>query len=293
MGKSIDPSGSFFDSQCRIIGPTIAAELAVLNVWTQTETITATAIKTKPLLLQLSRWFYLSEQLLDFSFFLPPPWRRCFRRCLSVCVYLLATLRKNFATHLHEVFREGWQWADEQMAKLWWRSGPGIRIRIRIRITIGLLVRRALAEVCTVPVLLVFVCLESATVMVVLSLTASKDSSPEWTVVCRAGCSTLLTQSLTVKAISHYCAVHNLLRPRASSRRVTIMKCGQCGVGCNRVPAVRWGDVERMDVVIAISYQFARDRSVFSERRVAQQIASRHVATIDYICARRGWTDDV
>jgi len=49
------------------------------------------------------------------------PRRLCNRRCLSVC--LLATLRKNFRTDLHEVFREGWQWAKEQMIKLWCRSG--------------------------------------------------------------------------------------------------------------------------------------------------------------------------
>jgi len=24
---------------------------------------------------------------------------------------------------LHEIFREGWQWASEQMIKFWWRSG--------------------------------------------------------------------------------------------------------------------------------------------------------------------------
>jgi len=40
--------------------------------------------------------------------------------CLSVC--LLATLRKNFRTHLHAILREGWQWASEQMIKFWWRS---------------------------------------------------------------------------------------------------------------------------------------------------------------------------
>jgi len=37
--------------------------------------------------------------------------------CLSVC--LLATLRKNFQTDLHEIFREGWQWSSEQMIKFW------------------------------------------------------------------------------------------------------------------------------------------------------------------------------
>jgi len=66
---------------------------------------------------------------------------------LFVC--LLATLRRNFRMDLHEKFREGWQWASEQMIKFWWHSGSRIRIRI------ATLVRRALAEVCTVPVLLV------------------------------------------------------------------------------------------------------------------------------------------
>jgi len=37
--------------------------------------------------------------------------------CLSVC------LRKNFRTDLHDIFREGWQWANEQLIKFWWRSG--------------------------------------------------------------------------------------------------------------------------------------------------------------------------
>jgi len=73
--------------------------------------------------------------------------------CLFVC--LLATLRKNFQTDLHEIFSEGWQWASEQTVKFWCRSGSGIRIRIRIRIRIATLIRRALAKVCTVPVLLV------------------------------------------------------------------------------------------------------------------------------------------
>jgi len=47
---------------------------------------------------------------------LPPPMpKRSNRRCLFVC--LLATLRKNFGTDLHENFREGWQWASEQKIK--------------------------------------------------------------------------------------------------------------------------------------------------------------------------------
>jgi len=67
--------------------------------------------------------------------------------CLSVC--LLATLRKSFRTDLHEIFREGWQWANKPMIKFWWRS--------RSRIRIAKLLRCALAEVRTVPVLLVII----------------------------------------------------------------------------------------------------------------------------------------
>jgi len=51
--------------------------------------------------------------------FLPPP-RLCF--CYHLFVWLLATLRKNFQTDFHEIFREGWQWANEQMIKFQWRS---------------------------------------------------------------------------------------------------------------------------------------------------------------------------
>jgi len=71
--------------------------------------------------------------------------------CLSVC--LLATLHRNFQTDLREIFREGLQWAIEQMIKFWWRSGSHIRIQIWIRIVTT--VKRALAEVCTVPMLLI------------------------------------------------------------------------------------------------------------------------------------------
>jgi len=39
--------------------------------------------------------------------------------CLSVC--LLATLHKNFQTDLHEIFREDWQQANEQLIKFWGR----------------------------------------------------------------------------------------------------------------------------------------------------------------------------
>jgi len=37
--------------------------------------------------------------------------------CLFVC--LLAILRKNFQTNLHEIVREGWQWVNGQMTKFW------------------------------------------------------------------------------------------------------------------------------------------------------------------------------
>jgi len=47
---------------------------------------------------------------------------------------------------LHEIFREGWQWASEQMITFRWRSGSWIWI--------ATLVRRTLAEACTVQVLL-------------------------------------------------------------------------------------------------------------------------------------------
>jgi len=48
---------------------------------------------------------------------------------------------------LHETVSEGWQQANEQMIKFWWRSGSQIRI--------AALGGRALVEACTVPLLLV------------------------------------------------------------------------------------------------------------------------------------------
>ena len=42
---------------------------------------------------------------------------------LSLFVCLLATLRKNFRMDLHEIFKEGWQWATEQTITFWWRCG--------------------------------------------------------------------------------------------------------------------------------------------------------------------------
>jgi len=105
---------------------------------------------------------------------LPPSRKLCFRRCLSVCLSVSNFAQKNFRTDLHELFREGWEWANEQVIKFWWRSGSPSGYRdcfpdsslsgdtemdnghsfILIR-QMAALVRRALAEVCTVPVLLV------------------------------------------------------------------------------------------------------------------------------------------
>jgi len=99
--------------------------------------------------------------------------------CLSVC--LLATLRKNFRTDLHEIFKEG---CNGRVNK-WLNFGgaPDNRLQIqglfsafvaigryRKRLTdinlllilirqMTALVWRALVEVCTVPVLLVVSCL--------------------------------------------------------------------------------------------------------------------------------------
>jgi len=62
---------------------------------------------------------------------LPPTRRICFRRFLSVCLFvcLIASLCKNFHTDLHEIFTEGWQWATEQLIKFRWRSGLPSRYR--------------------------------------------------------------------------------------------------------------------------------------------------------------------
>jgi len=95
----------------------------------------------------------------------------CCRGFLSVC--LLATLRKTFARN----FREGCQWASEQVVKFWRRPESGYRDCFPDSALLGwyirkvanghsfisicqmvALVRRALAEVCTVPVLLTVVC---------------------------------------------------------------------------------------------------------------------------------------
>ena len=103
---------------------------------------------------------------------------------------LLATFRKTFLTDLHEIFREGWQWANEQMIEFWRRSGSQIRIRIRItgspdhriRIHIATLVRRAWAEVCTVPVLLVIIIIIIIKIIILLLDPAMDTVNNTWTI---------------------------------------------------------------------------------------------------------------
>jgi len=84
-------------------------------------------------------------------FTVPPPRRLYFRRCLIL--WLLATLRKNFRTDLHEIFRDGWQWAPTNK----WSNFPAdLGSDLPDGGTdIATLVGRILVEVCTVPVLIV------------------------------------------------------------------------------------------------------------------------------------------
>jgi len=120
-----------------------------------------------------------------------PRVRICFRRCLSlsVCLFvsLLATLRKIFWMDLHEIFREGWP-ANEQTIKFWWRSGSRIRIWIRV----VALVRRALAEIWTVPVLLV-----------------NLDFVYTWWFFFRWSMPSILSLSLTVTGCGYVCDSDN------------------------------------------------------------------------------------
>ena len=75
---------------------------------------------------------------------LPPPRRIRNRRCLSVC--LLATLRKNFRTDLHEIFRENWQWITDLMDHgpgSGYGSGSGSRYGYKTRLGRGMHCPRA------------------------------------------------------------------------------------------------------------------------------------------------------
>jgi len=125
-----------------------------------------------------------------------------------VCLFVSNFAKKTSQRICMQIFREGWQWASEQMIKFWWRSGSPSKYRNcfpdssplgdtesginRLRCAtlqgractsrhrhsnydvitspahdreprqpvmvndIATLVRRALAEVCTVPVILIF-----------------------------------------------------------------------------------------------------------------------------------------
>jgi len=55
--------------------------------------------------------------------------------CLSVSLFvcLLATLRKNFRTDLHEISGERWQETNEQMVKFCWRSESQMQSESQIR----------------------------------------------------------------------------------------------------------------------------------------------------------------
>jgi len=91
--------------------------------------------------------------------------------CLFVCKQLC---KKNFRTDLYESLKEGWHWATEQTVKFWWRSVSPSGYRycfsdlsllgdterawltdMSLICQMAALVRRALAEVCSVPVILV------------------------------------------------------------------------------------------------------------------------------------------
>jgi len=66
---------------------------------------------------------------------------------LFVC--LLATLRKNFQTDLHEIIRECWQWSKEQMIEFWWRSGSRLDTGIVFRIRHYWEIRKVVSTDCT------------------------------------------------------------------------------------------------------------------------------------------------
>ena len=53
---------------------------------------------------------------------LPLPRRLCFCHCLFVCLFV-SNFAQKLQTDLHEIFREGWQWASKQMIKFWWWPG--------------------------------------------------------------------------------------------------------------------------------------------------------------------------
>jgi len=75
-----------------------------------------------------------------------------FAEVVFVVVYVNNFAQKEIGIDLREIFSEGWQWASEQMINFRWRSRTDSPDG---GTDIATLVRRALAEVCPVPVLLV------------------------------------------------------------------------------------------------------------------------------------------
>lgn len=92
--------------------------------------------------------------------------------CLS-----LSNFAQNFQIiDLHEIFRDGWQWVNKQMIKFQWQSRTDV---LGGRTDIATLVRRDLAGVCTIPVLLVNHCSELLTVDSLLGTLCISLSQPE------------------------------------------------------------------------------------------------------------------
>jgi len=115
---------------------------------------------------------YLGLLLHVIVVWLPPPRTLCFRRCLSVCLSVclhVSNFAQKFGMDLREIFREGWQWASEQMItnnrldteiifhfRHHWEIRKVVNGHSFILIRqMAALVRCALAEVCTVPMPLV------------------------------------------------------------------------------------------------------------------------------------------
>ena len=98
---------------CRTPNKSIATQLKVKQEQVRARAPVSHLWRTGPHIFQSHR-FLTKYLVLNTEQFLPPPRRLCNRRYFSVC--LLVTLRKNFQTDLHEIFREGWQWATEHVA---------------------------------------------------------------------------------------------------------------------------------------------------------------------------------
>jgi len=65
-----------------------------------------------------------------------------------VCLFVRNFAKKSFPTDLHEIFREGWQRANEQMTKFWWRSGSPSEYRNCFRIRHYWEIRKVVSTDC-------------------------------------------------------------------------------------------------------------------------------------------------